>query len=165
MWISHQSRLPFTSVKSYSSNIFYSNPNSHFILKLLLNIEMKPLELHQKIMTWIFIVPNAKSNSKFQTVLFATFGCIAIVSQVFAVATSFAYFIKFLSIDIEQSLYTTFQITACASAAYVFILACFSRHQIQSLFEHLTAICDTCKYSIPNEIYSSSPKCLFPFHR
>lgn len=85
------------------------------------------------------------STSKRQIAAYFIFGCIIFGSQLFAVATSLAYFIKFLSIDMEQSLYTTFQITACASSAYVFLLACLSRHQIRSLFESLTTICNASK--------------------
>lgn len=113
---------------------------------------MKPLKFHQQMMKWMFICADNEIAGKYKKSLFAIIGVTIFLSQIIAVTGSLAYFIKFLSIDIELALYTTFQITTCGSAAYVFALAFFSRYKIKAVFNNLTEIFDECKYSIVENV-------------
>lgn len=111
-----------------------------------LKTTMEPLALHQQMMTWMFISSSNKNLGKFQRTMHVAIGFTIFAGLIIGIIASFAYLIKYLSIDLERSLYTTFQLTTCGSAAYVFALACLSRHKIGALFNSLNDICNERKY-------------------
>lgn len=63
-----------------------------------------------------------------------------------ACVASIVFFIKFVSIDLEESLYAIFQIGASIVAVYIAIVAYFLQHKINGIFKGLTAIYGKCKY-------------------
>lgn len=53
-----------------------------------------------------------------------------------------AYFIKFVSIDLEVALYAVSQIAAATSVLYAIVMTYLSRHGITAIFRKLNGIYD-----------------------
>lgn len=164
-WIIHRFHQKYKSptFNNGSISVYWSFLQSRTIFELsvrlrvqkieLMETKMRPLKLYQHLMTWLFINSSSKATSLLKRVVYIFLGCAVFASQLAAFAASVAFLIKFLSIDIERSLYTSFQILTSAPAAYMFVVACVSRHKINALFGSLTTICDESKRFRQNVIF------------
>lgn len=143
VWIIHRfhQRYKSPNFNNGSISVYWGFLQSRTIFELV-ESKMRPLKLNQQLMTWIFINSSSETTSLLKRVVYIFLGCAVFASQLAAFAASVAFLIKFLSIDIERSLYTSFQILTSAPAAYMFVVACVSRHKINALFGSLTTICD-----------------------
>lgn len=62
-----------------------------------------------------------------------------------AVIASAIFFLKFVSVDLNQSLYAMFQIAAYTNVTYIYIAAFLLRHKITAVFDSLTEIYEESK--------------------
>lgn len=116
-----------------------------FITKLLENIQkMKPLVSYSRILTWFCVYPEDKNIKKLENAFHVIF-CVCIFSgNVIGLITSFAFFLKFLSIDLGSSLYAMFQIICCVGTIYGIILILIIRKSITNTFKNLSKIYEKC---------------------
>lgn len=71
---------------------------------------MKPLATNQYMLSWISVLPAEKSTIKWKKVAFKIFPLFLIVSNLAGAVASIAFFVKYITIDLEESLYALFQI-------------------------------------------------------
>lgn len=107
-----------------------------------MNSERRPLEMSRRILTWIGVFPVERKWQKLAqiTLNLTLFVLVSVVSVGSAVC-----YLKFVSTDLEKSLYALAQIVAFTSAAYSIIVTYFIRHRFQPIFDGLYEICQTCK--------------------
>lgn len=106
---------------------------------------MKPLVTLQRILSWLHLCPE-EENIHWRKKL----AYIICVSTIFVVISSLAassavFFVKFVSIDLKQSLFAVFQVIASSSVLCILIIAFFWSHKISAILEDLSAIYDECK--------------------
>lgn len=101
---------------------------------------MKPLAASQQMLTWFCVLPVSKSTIWWRQLLYIIFTGAIFIGHCCSIVSSVAYFIKFISTDLEEALYALFQIVSSASMAYVMIVTPFLRHNIRTLFENLHEI-------------------------
>lgn len=109
---------------------------------------MVPLGSLQRFMTWIFINPTVETTTTYQKITYAIIGFLVLIFQLIGLAASGAYLTKYMSSDLEQSMYSVFQSIAMLTGSYSFMFSCYSRHEINGIFESLSIICSKCKHHI-----------------
>lgn len=102
---------------------------------------MKPLETIQHVLMWLCIYPVERNQRK----KIACIGLSAIVLAILAtqVIGSVIFVKRFLSADLERSLYALYQITGWAPIFYMFVVAIVLRHRITALFGQLSRLYET----------------------
>lgn len=113
---------------------------------------MKPLATTRTMFTLLCIYPVEKPANRWKKMAFICFSAFVfsvILSLLFASAL---YVIKYLKIDLTQSLYSLQQIIAWLPIFYMYIIALIKRKKITTIFTELTEIYIKCKYFL-NEIY------------
>lgn len=103
---------------------------------------MKPLVTNQRVLTWLCVYPGEKTTSKIKQLAYIIFSLIVFSGILSSLIASVAYFMKFVSIDLEVALYAVSQIAAAASVLYAIVMTYFSRHGIASIFHKLSEIYD-----------------------
>lgn len=61
-------------------------------------------------------------------------------------AACVAFFVKFVSIVLEESLYALFQISTLSGILYSMIVVFNSRHEVKTIFDKLSTIYDDREY-------------------
>lgn len=107
---------------------------------------MKPLPTNQQMLTWFFLLHNKNSSIwmkmgyiGFSLINFGLLLCHVIASVVFAS--------KFVSIDLERSLYAIYQFFCWTPIIYMFLVALHSRHKITAFIDELSKIYNASMYS------------------
>lgn len=120
---------------------------------------MKPLVTNQKVLTWICICPVDKNATKFEKSARIGITSLIVITLFCGFIASVVFFVKFVSIDLEKSLYTVFQIVGTLLILYSFIVLYLFRNEINAIFEHLTEIYDECKLLLnKNRFYQNHIK-------
>lgn len=87
---------------------------------------MKPLMTNQRVLTWLCVCPPDKSTKKWQKSVYIMFSVSVFFANLIGFTASFAYFYKFLSIDLEKSLHTMSQMAATLSTVYEKVTTLFA---------------------------------------
>lgn len=113
---------------------------------------MKPLELNQKALIWLFMCSADKTADRRKKILY--FFCFLLVfsANVAALIAATKFALKFFSTDLKESLYAFFQISAIAGIVYVMLAAFLLRHKINTIFTQLS------------DIYAASKRLYFGIH-
>lgn len=109
---------------------------------------MKPLEFQQQIFTWIYLCSPDEVTSVWKKIIYFILFVIVFLGNFTSGAGALAFIIKYVSVDLENSLYAVFQLCAVGSVSYIFIAAFFLRYRINDIFKQLTEIYDTSKDSL-----------------
>lgn len=102
---------------------------------------MRPLVTSQNVLTWLCVFAT-KSNKKYFYIAITFLVIILILSGIF---TSFTYLWKYISVDLDSSLYALFQVAGYSSAFYSTVVTAYMRHEIVAIFEKLSNIYKTSK--------------------
>ena len=107
---------------------------------------MKALVTTQRVLTWYRIChANESTTSSWQKMLFSIFSVVCLIANACAVAASVTFLLKFISSNLEESLYALFQCAAYSNVVYIHIAAFLQRKKVTSVFESLTEIYETSK--------------------
>lgn len=112
----------------------------NLILKIILEFKMKPLATHERVLTWLCIFPAANDTSKWKKSLYILLVFILFVLEVCALVSSLIFFLKNVSNNLEESLYSLFQISAFSCLTYFSFISFYSRHEIMAVFGKLAQI-------------------------
>lgn len=107
-------------------------------------LKMKPLKTNQRILRWICACP-VDPPSKWKSVLFAVFTGSIFVLNVSSTGAAAAYFLRFVSVDLEACLYCLLQIAATTSLSYMMIVVALKPQKIDNIFVRLMSVCNSCK--------------------
>lgn len=106
---------------------------------------MKPLVMNRRVLTWLCVFPLDEVTTrkgKLTCIVFSFGVSLTIFS---GLTGSVVFFLKFMSTDLEESLYSLFQIAAIFSSANAIVVAFVMRHRIPKMFVNLTRIYEKCK--------------------
>lgn len=106
---------------------------------------MKPLATTQRVLSWYRICHANKSDSNWWKMTFTIFSVTCLIANACAVAASATFLAKFISSNLEQSLYALFQCSAYFNAVYIHIAAFLQRKKVTAVFESLSVIYETSK--------------------
>lgn len=80
-------------------------------------------------------------HAKFpENTLHSAFALTVLLTSIVIISTCGAFFVKFISIDLEQSLYALTNIGGTIDKVYALIVAHFNRDKIRMIFDHLVEI-------------------------
>lgn len=115
---------------------------------------MVPLVANQRMMSWLRLYPDEETSSNTQKVARIVFSVINLTIILSGGVSSFIYFIEFMSIDLERSLFAILQFLLTSAVLYSHITAFVLRKQIPSLRKNLSKIYRDCKFFVEfhNEI-------------
>lgn len=103
---------------------------------------MEPLSTTRWVSTWLSMYPAPEDSTEPQKIAYKACGLLVFLGPAsFAMAT-LAFFLKYLSIDLESSLYALFQVLAFTSITYSFVVAFILRKKILLIFDQLSRIYD-----------------------
>lgn len=150
----------------------------HFSKNYKKRIEMTPLPKIRKVLSWLSALPSDEKTTKWNKMLYKMFPLFVTVGISTCFTSSLIFFCRFVSIDLEVSLYALFQICGNILQYSIYILliyfrvhfiiyiwiaaqfnmlnaivvTAFSRQKIQAMFNSLDNIFSACT-SYTFEIY------------
>lgn len=107
----------------------------------------KPINEIRQILIWISVIP-ADNDTKWQTIGYRILSLNIFIILLSAAAASITFCYKFISLDLEASLYSMAQISAFGAMIYTIIATFFIRHHIEALFDSLHTIYETSKIKL-----------------
>lgn len=113
---------------------------------------MKPLIASQRMLTLFCVLPADKTTSPEKKILYNIFFLSVFFGNFCALFSSSFFFVEYVSLDLEESLYSLFQIVGSASIIYLLTVTYFLSRKIRILFEDLSEIYKKCK-EIKNIIF------------
>lgn len=118
-----------------------SNWNSNFKMAA----KVKPLATSQEVLVWICALTPEPTTSTAKKVLFKMCPIVLIFGNITGLASSVAFFVKFIKIDLEVSLFALFQIAGQVNMSNAIVVTICLRHRIEAMFRNLTNIYNECK--------------------
>lgn len=100
---------------------------------------MKPFETSKRVLTWCCICSD-ENTTHLQKLAHIIFTMSVIVFLMIGVSMAGAYGFTYITIDLEDALYAIFPFFGLFSGNYLLVVAYFSRHKINAIFEKLTVI-------------------------
>lgn len=101
---------------------------------------MQPLQTNRRILVWLWLCSESETRNKFKKLLSISFTFIVVASITFGLISSANYLWRFLSIDLQGSLFALYQSAGFLSILYAFVVMFISRHKIDAIFDDLTQI-------------------------
>lgn len=140
----HSSKLDWIQTTATSSCISSSKIEIQFHLKLIkcrsFISKMEPLATNKRLLI-LFSGYYSKDNiPKWRQRANAFFTFTVFAAIIYGIIVSAAFFLKYVSIDLERSLYAIIQISAMSSAVYTIVFVLFSRRRITTVLDDLAEI-------------------------
>lgn len=107
---------------------------------------MDPLKTTKQVLTWLCVYPTDQFTSEWKKMGFVIFSLVCFVLNLNGLAASAAYFLTYVSDDLESALYALFQTDSLTAIAFTHILILLSRREIVAIFENLSKIYDARNY-------------------
>lgn len=113
---------------------------------------MQPLKTAQRVLTWLCVYPADESASKWMKLAYLICYLSVLLGNFGNLTAGAAYFVKYLSIDLEKALYAFSQMGALLTSAYIIVTLLLLRHRIVVVFDGLAKIYAECKYIFHSKI-------------
>lgn len=101
---------------------------------------MKPLVIDQRVFTWFGVFPLETTPKLSTKLIFSIFVVVISAWSLSSLLSSGTYFFRYMSVDLELSLYALFQLAATLIVANAIIIILLSRWKISSVFRNLEMI-------------------------
>lgn len=101
--------------------------------------KMQPLAPSKRALTW-FSICSDKNSTKRQKLVQLYFSIFVSVSVSCGTMASVIFTFQNITTNLEDSLYSMFQISGLSDSVYIFIVAPILRHKISAMFQSLSAI-------------------------
>lgn len=99
---------------------------------------MKPLAKIRRLLTWFCACPPDENTRKIQKLIYIILSVILVVSILSSGTASVAFFVKFVAIDLGQSLYAVFVLIGNVTEINVISVSLYYRQKIGAVFRHLS---------------------------
>lgn len=109
---------------------------------------MKPLDSYRKTLIWLYAHPSGDAVSLKKKWIYIICNCAIITGNLSLVMASVAFAMKFISSDLEISLFAFFQVIGYGTVMCVHLSAIIFRVKMFHLFEELTTIFTDSKNSM-----------------
>lgn len=107
---------------------------------------MRPLETNRFVLTLVHVYPADESVNKWRKGAYAFFGVFVILLNFSAFLMSGSFFLRHVSIDLEQALFALVQMPVSASLSYIALTTFLLRHKITAIFDRLSTIYESSWY-------------------
>lgn len=107
---------------------------------------MRPLQSNQRMLIWLCAYSTEGTDDKHRNSAHVAFTAVVFATYVCFLGASIAYWLKFATVDLSETLYATIQITAALPMIKALIIMIFLRHKFKALFESLAKIYDASKW-------------------
>lgn len=121
---------------------------------------MLPLPTNQRVLTWLCIRPMNTDENRWKKLFYIMFSITFVSIDLTALFSSIAFFFINISIDLEESLYALFQISAFSGLTYMCIVAFLLRNEITVFLGTLSQIYDARKKLYISDNFFSEKKSL-----
>lgn len=101
---------------------------------------MKFLQTNKRVLTWLCVCSPDAHASKWQRVFMITFAISILAANGSAILIDLYFFRQSLAKDLDNSLYSLFQIAASGSVTYELIVAMCLKNRFDRIFEKLSDI-------------------------
>lgn len=108
---------------------------------------MKPLSNYRQVLMWLCICPTDETVSKHQKMLCVAFSVFFNASSLSFIVASLTYFIESSSTDMGKLFFTFLQTIGVLGEMYMMAIAFILRQKITAMFDHLSEISETSKYT------------------
>lgn len=126
---------------------------------------MKPLKTSHQCLIWLCMCPAPDATTtRWQKTSYTICGFVVLISIISAFVANVMFFVRFISMDLEQSLFAVMFVAAQFGVIYMALSAIIlKRQKIQKIFKDLTIIYENGKHvlklkidlkkdEVPNEI-------------
>lgn len=101
---------------------------------------MKVLVTTQRVLSWVLICPAEESTNKWWKMVFKTFPVVLLATALTGLVASAAFFVKFISTDLEASLYALYQISGNSGVFHLITVSIHLHKQIAGIIDSLQQI-------------------------
>lgn len=107
---------------------------------------MRPLKTSQRVLTWFCAYPADESTSSRQKLAHMFCFLSVLLGVICNLTAGAAYFLKYVSEDLDHSLYAFAQIFAVSSSVYIITTSPFLHRRNVAVIDGLAKIYTECKY-------------------
>lgn len=108
-------------------------------------MRIKPFKTNRLILTWLSMYPADETARKWKKIAHIITTLIILIITFCMISSSVAFFVRFVSVDLEEALYSLGQIIGYSMVLYMFIVGIFLRHKINAIILRLTDIYKKCE--------------------
>lgn len=106
---------------------------------------MKPLATNRQVLTWLCICPSDQNTSALKKTFFTILALVSFALVFSFLVSSIVFFLKNVSIDLENGLYALVQIACSFDSVYMFAVVFISRKKINRFLQTLVTIYEESK--------------------
>lgn len=111
-------------------------------------IHVIPLKTNRWILTWLCVFPPEKNTSKWKKLAHIAFSLTVFIINAGSFFGSLAFFLKYMSVDLEQCIFALVQMIGEVNMSYVSIITFIQRDKIKAIYDDLSRIYRARKSSI-----------------
>lgn len=127
---------------TYSCELFIFSHSIKYYFKIN---SMRPLSKPQIILSLFCVWSINEPICVWKKICCVFFSLTVFITNICGLIASAVFFHKFVSVNLEMSLYAIFPVFGFLISSYVIVFMCISRHKLATLFDKLTQIYDASK--------------------
>lgn len=101
---------------------------------------MKPLETNERVLMWLYLFPPNEFARKRMKIAHVVFAMSVIMTHLISVIVGAVFIHRYMSTNLEETLFSLFHTIAAASMLYQSIGTVILRHKLTAIFEGLSKI-------------------------
>lgn len=109
------------------------------------HLKMKPLATNQRVLTWLNLHPADETAKRMEKAAYALVYLTIAVVYLTLFASSVMYFLKFISVDLKESLAAVIQIAPAISLLNAMVFTFLLRNKTAAVFKKLSDIYEASK--------------------
>lgn len=98
------------------------------------------LERTQRVLIWLCVCAPPEGTSQWKKLGYVLFSFGVFFSIVYSTFYVVVFFLEYIRIDLEESLYAFFQINAVCGVVYMMIAGIFLRYKVKDMLDNLTSL-------------------------
>lgn len=100
-------------------------------------VKMIPLSINRRVLTWFCLYPSKDETNQGQKPIYIVFSVFIFLVNVCSLTASTVFFYQFMNIDLEESLYSLFQVMGLFGGICILITSYLFRNQIVTVLNGL----------------------------
>lgn len=103
-------------------------------------VYMIPLETNRWVLTWLCVFPPERHTSKWKRLAHVAFSLTVFFINAGSFFGSLAFFLKYMSVDLEQCIFALVQMIGEVNMSYISIITFLLRDKIKAIYDNLSRI-------------------------
>lgn len=109
---------------------------------------MIPLKTNRHVLTWLCVFPPEEGTTKKKRIAHVVFSLTIFGINAGSFFVSLAYFMKYMSIDLEQSIFAIVQMLGEVNMTYISVITFILRDEVSATYKSLSKIYKEREFSI-----------------